>query len=218
MAKIEKGRPLPSHTKLDYDECYAKIVLEGCFPELYDNLIIDDKPDLQSFAKDIGVEVTRAEESKAIEAQNLWFKLPHTDGIKKQKILKRIEECGAKHENGVFTNRPGKDNFDLINKSIERKNQKLQNSGYATCKEYQLFIFSLIYADDFMLQEELAFLQNTHVEKYWKKIYVSVPKSLYCFDLESAACKVVSLDSKKQSKFARQAHAMVEKGEQDDET
>ena len=28
MVKIEKDRPLPRHTKLDYDECYAKIVLE----------------------------------------------------------------------------------------------------------------------------------------------------------------------------------------------
>ena len=36
MAKIEKDRPLPSHTKLDYDECYAKIVLEKFFPDQYE--------------------------------------------------------------------------------------------------------------------------------------------------------------------------------------
>lgn len=31
MAKIEKGHPLPSHTKLKYDECHAKILLEKFF-------------------------------------------------------------------------------------------------------------------------------------------------------------------------------------------
>ena len=31
MLKIEKDKPLPSHTRLDYDECYAKIILEKFF-------------------------------------------------------------------------------------------------------------------------------------------------------------------------------------------
>lgn len=28
MPKIDRDKPLPPHTKLDYYECYAKIVLE----------------------------------------------------------------------------------------------------------------------------------------------------------------------------------------------
>ena len=60
MAKIEKDRPLPSHTKLDYDECYAKIVLEKFFPDQYENLQISDKPDLRDISNNIGIEVTSA--------------------------------------------------------------------------------------------------------------------------------------------------------------
>ena len=55
MAKIEKDRPLPSHTKLDYDECYAKIVLEKFFPDQYENLQISDKPDLRDISNNIGI-------------------------------------------------------------------------------------------------------------------------------------------------------------------
>ena len=51
MAKIEKDRPLSSHTKLNYYECYAKIVLEDVFSEQFCDLIIADKPDLQSSGK-----------------------------------------------------------------------------------------------------------------------------------------------------------------------
>ena len=46
MKKIEKNKPLPCHTRLNYDECYAKIILETFFPELFHNLEIKDKPDL----------------------------------------------------------------------------------------------------------------------------------------------------------------------------
>ena len=77
MKKIEKDRPLPGHTKLDYYECYAKIVLEEFFS--YNNLLLDDKPDLQDIQNSIGIEVTTAEEPKMLEAENLYLKLIYAD-------------------------------------------------------------------------------------------------------------------------------------------
>lgn len=44
--KIEKNKPLPEHTKIDYDECYAYLVLSDYFPDRYRNLGIKDKPDV----------------------------------------------------------------------------------------------------------------------------------------------------------------------------
>ena len=46
------------HTKNRYDECYAKILLEGVFGELYTDLSIKDKPDLFSEKLQLGIEVT----------------------------------------------------------------------------------------------------------------------------------------------------------------
>ena len=59
MVKIYKDKPLPPHTKLDYQECYAKLLLESSFKKFkMDDLIIRDKPDLCNKANDIGIEVT----------------------------------------------------------------------------------------------------------------------------------------------------------------
>ena len=79
MAKIEKDRPLPSHTKLDYDECYAKIVLEKFFPDQYENLQISDKPDLRDISNNIGIEVTSAIPQSEQEAMALACEIPYLE-------------------------------------------------------------------------------------------------------------------------------------------
>lgn len=47
--KIDPHKPLPSHTKLRYEECYAKEFLEFFYPNTYKDLAIRDKPDLLDF-------------------------------------------------------------------------------------------------------------------------------------------------------------------------
>lgn len=42
---------LPKHTKLDYHECYAKIVLEEICTNEFNELEISDKSDIQSIEK-----------------------------------------------------------------------------------------------------------------------------------------------------------------------
>lgn len=217
MPKIEKGRPLPSHTKLDYDECYTKIVLEKFFPDQYENLQILDKPDLQSEDKSIGIEVTIAEERDSIEAERLYLQLSDTESSKRQRKIERIEQCGAKYEHGILLT-SGIDNFDLVNEAVKRKIEKLQSTEYASLKEYHLFVFSSIYADNSMLQDEIAYLQNIQVGKYFKKMYVSVPEELYCFNFEKTTYERFAIDSNVQSQYAIQARQMVEEGEKDDQT
>ena len=61
---IDENKPLSSHTKLNYWECYAKIVLKDLLPDEFCNLTLADKPDLQDADGDVGIEVTRAENPK----------------------------------------------------------------------------------------------------------------------------------------------------------
>ena len=72
MVAIDPGKPLPDHTKLDYDECCAKLTLEELFPERYAQLTLADKPDLQG--QDVGIEVTVANDPKMQEALNKYKK------------------------------------------------------------------------------------------------------------------------------------------------
>lgn len=217
MAKIEKDRPLPSHTKFDYYECYAKIILENTFPKQFDNLKVKDKPDLQSKEKNIGIEVTIAEKQDSLEAEQLYLQLPYTESPKRRRKIERIEQCGAKYEHGILLT-SGIDNFDLVNEAVKRKIEKLQSAEYASLKEYHLFVFSSIYADNSMLQDEIAYLQNVQIGKYFKKMYVSVPEELYCFNFEKTTYERFAIDSNVQFQYAIQARQMVEEGEKDDET
>ncbi len=69
-----------------------------------------------------------------------------------------------------------------------------------------------------MLQDELAFLQNIQVKKYFKNIYVSGSGELYFFNFEKITYERFAIDSNVQSQYAIQARQMVEEGEKDDKT
>lgn len=90
MPKIDRDKPLPPHTKLDYYECYAKIVLEDLFPVFISELLLKDKPDLQDIRSQVGIEVTIAEISETIEAQRLYSTLV---SAKKVAYVMHICEC-----------------------------------------------------------------------------------------------------------------------------
>lgn len=83
--KIDKNKPLPEHTKLDYDECCALLVLKELFPDRYNTLEISDKPDLQGV--NVGVEVTIADDKNHQEALKNWVKAYHCDDEKKAETL-----------------------------------------------------------------------------------------------------------------------------------
>lgn len=74
MKVIKEDKPLSEHTKLDYYECYAKIVLEEMFPDQFFDLVSHDKPDLQNEKLIIGIEVTSSINPKQKEAESLYVK------------------------------------------------------------------------------------------------------------------------------------------------
>lgn len=61
-----------SVSKLRWEECCAKLILERVFPERFGTLTISDKPDLQNLTLDVGIEVTTAE-SKAEKEMDKMF-------------------------------------------------------------------------------------------------------------------------------------------------
>lgn len=212
MDKIDKNKPLPQHTELDYHECYAKTILEDLFPDRFVNLKLCDKPDLRDTQNNIGIEVTIAEDSKTMNSERKYSWLPYVDEYKKEESIKNIKNCGASYENGILFN-SGKDNFELINQRIKDKVEKINDGLYATLAEYQLFVFSSIYVDDMMLNKELNYLLEHKIVEYFKKIYILVPEALFYFDLAEGIYKVLEINFDKQCKQAQTARQMVEKGE-----
>lgn len=212
---IDKNKPLPPHTRLDYWECYAKIVLEELFPEKFCNLHLADKPDLQDHSGCVGIEVTRAENPKQLEAESIYSNLPYKDENQRAYDIKRIEKTGAKVHEFFMMGIKGTDSFERINAAIDTKCKIMSKGGYKVLEEYHLFVFSSIYAVDYMLQEELEYLIAEDVGKFYRVIYVLVSGGMYCFDLMTKEYKVFDIDSNMQYKQATKARQMVEEGEED---
>lgn len=82
--KIDPHKPLLSHTKLRYGECYAKEFLEFLYPNQYKDLAIRDKPDLYDSINDVGIEVVEAENERKKEAVKLWYTMLYVSENKKQ--------------------------------------------------------------------------------------------------------------------------------------
>lgn len=212
---IDKRRPLPPHTKLNYWECYAKIVLEELFPEKFCDLRLADKPDLQDRNGYVGIEVTRAENPKQLEAESIYSNLPYKDENQRACDIKRIEKTGAKVHDGFMMGIKGTDSFERINAAISAKCETISKGGYKVFEEAHLFVFSSIYAVDYMLQGELEYLIAEDIGKFFRVIYVLVPGGMCCFDLMAKEYKVFDIDFNMQHKQATKARQMVEEGEED---
>lgn len=143
--------PLPKHTKVDYYESYAKIVLEEFYPKEFIDLRIVDKPDLQSKDGTHGIEVTIAIDSNQMKADNIYSDISYGRIRNKDNSIKEIEKCGCKLEDGILRGKVGTDSFDLILKAFEDKLDKLKGNQYKYFKSTYLFVFSNIYADKKMI-------------------------------------------------------------------
>ena len=74
-----------------FDEYFAKVVLERCFPKRFTDLQISDKPDLRC-CNTIGIEVTNCMPKEAAEAFNLWHRVAKQGEQTPQRILERLEQ------------------------------------------------------------------------------------------------------------------------------
>jgi len=144
LKRIDKNKPLPKHTKIDYHECYAKIILEKMFPETFCDLVILDKPDLQNNQLNIGVEITSSGNYKQREAQALYEKWHEQDTKGKEKIEKQIKKCGAKLNKGILEGISDNDNFERIYKVLENKMKKF-NLMITNFLRNNIYLFSQRY-------------------------------------------------------------------------
>lgn len=197
-----ENKPLPEHTKLDYYECLAKIVLEALFPNDFIDLKIKDKPDLQNVEKEIGIEVTRAINPKQEQNEKLCSKIIHGQIRDKEKAIKKINSSykpsrmiingkeireSDRYNNGILIGIPENDNFDRIVKAFKDKIHKLNEGEYSPFLFNYLFIHSEIFAIQEMINNVIVDM-NKFQEKYEKKFYkvfVYVPSELYVLNLEN---------------------------------
>ncbi len=180
-----------------FDEYFAKVVLEKCFPEKFSDLQIADKPDLRS-GSEIGIEVTNCMPKEAVEALNLWHRAAKRGEQTPQRILERLEqlkdtvhregdeliwEQGSYVENDI-DNSPIKEFINAVASKVERLNSA--NANYAEMKSYELFVNSTIDISTFnQIYSILArVLELNNKPKKFDDIYlITINQKLFTFDI-----------------------------------
>ena len=127
--KINKDEPLPRHTEYDWEECYAKVVLENLLKEEFYDLNIIDKPDLQNEELNVGIECTVSINIESMEAEYLYSELTYGKSKNPDKCKERIKKLGGNiTEYSMFESRTV--SLNSILGAVRTKLKKLNGNGY----------------------------------------------------------------------------------------
>lgn len=88
---IIHNMPLPSNTKYNWSEYFAKLMLERVINSELNNLAIVDKPDLQNENISVGIEVTTAVDKKDMELERLYTEMEYG-------LIRNIEGAAKKNQ------------------------------------------------------------------------------------------------------------------------
>lgn len=179
-----------------FNEYFAKIILENCFPNKFQNIEVSDKPDLRYNENEIGIEVAYCMPKDVAEAFNCIDRyekaedIPETTLKKSKKAGVTIDEQGVLWNQGSYADNmaiektPIRYFLVMVRQKVERLNSK--TADYAEMKSYELFISSPITMPDWFKRETFQTLKNiNNREKQYDTIYLllSEPK-LLVFDLK----------------------------------
>ena len=182
-----------------FDEYFAKVVLEYCFPERYQNLQVLDRPDLQG--GDIGVEVTNCTPGDVREGfvrcrrVQECGELASNCDLERIKQLKAVQitECGLVWNQGTYTENiessPLQTFIDAVANKVEKLNSP--NANYAELKSYDLFVNSALDIADSsrvwkILSQMLSRIVhiNTRARKFDFVYLTTINQSLAVFDMK----------------------------------
>ena len=183
--------------KRKFDTCfferYAQICLETLLGRRYEDLINEDRPDLQMPDHSLGIEVTRAMEPRKDVANDLLkemagFDVPEEDREDMDTIIKSGYGYGL--QDGRYIGHIEYDYWALaqpLRRIIESKVGKVGSGFYGDFKEYGLYIFC---KDDLTEEEVILTMEYTselqrHLDIRYSTMYLSLIDRLYVCDLSN---------------------------------
>lgn len=180
--------------KKHFNEYFAKVILESCFPQKLDVLEVSDKPDLRHLRSDTGIEVTYSMPKKEAEAVNVWYRIHKGESKNIERDIERLSQLGMEYDSQSFVWNQGcydenikegpiKEFFDAVNQKVERLNSK--TAGYANMAHYELFVNSTILIPDEQIMAVIRMLQEINSrDKKFETIYlITIEQKLYIFDM-----------------------------------
>ncbi len=180
-----------------FDEYFAKVILEKCFPKKFNHLQIVDKPDLRS-GNEVGIEVTNCMPKEAVEAFNLWHRAAKQGKQTSPRIFERLEQLKdivhlegnsliweeGSYRDDDIDNSPIKEFVNAVANKVERLNSA--NAHYAEMGSYELFVNSFIDISTFkQMYALLARIKtlNNKTKKFENIYLITSNQKLLVFDM-----------------------------------
>ncbi len=180
-----------------FDTCfferYAQISLETILGPEYQDLINEDRPDLQMPDKSLGIEVTRAMEPRKDVANELLIEMAGLEvGDEDRQEVNEIIRTGYGYglQEGRYVGHIEYEYWRLaqpLRRIIESKIGKVGAGFYGDFKEYGLYIF----CKDNLTEEEVGLTMEyasdlqRNLDIRYSKMYLSLIDRLYVCDLGS---------------------------------
>lgn len=181
-----------------YDTCfferYAMNALRTLLGSKFDDLVNQDRPDLQSAdGKRLGIEVTRAMDGGKAAAQQMLKDLAGITTVRGQEEpdIKEILENG--YGFGISTGRyVGGLELDYwqmalpMKEVIASKVRKVSSGFYGEFDEYGLFVFSKESLDEWLVRKTLAYVLDIQKDSdiRYARLYLHCAERLYACNLE----------------------------------
>ena len=161
-----------------FNEYFAKVILENCFPNKFQNIEVSDKPDLRYNGNKIGIEVAYcmpkdvAEAFNCIKRYELAADIPETTLKKSKRAGITIDEQGILWDQGSYADNmaiektPIRYFLDMVRQKVERLNSK--TADYTEMESYELFINSSLIIPNWFKEKTYESLKsiNNGVKKY----------------------------------------------------
>lgn len=184
----------------NYFEYLAKLALEATMPDTYQNIQLQDKPDLLT-GKNEGIEVTRLFFKNAGKSAGFFNKIKEKDISELDpKSVERFENLG----NMLMCNKGTVAAYvseavwvypELLQRAYREKLLKLQH--YKPCVSNSLFVFSSFdYYEDRDIKEFAIWAEQESLQyiRRFSTVYVFEYTALYICDVKSACAKTITLD------------------------
>ena len=181
--------------KRKFDTCfferYAQLSLESLLGRKYEDLVNEDRPDLQMPDLSLGIEVTRAMEPRKDVANDMLkemagFELEGDDKEEMDQIIKSGYGYGL--QDGKYIGHLEYDYWRLahpLKRIIESKVGKVASGFYGDFKEYGLYIFckDQLSEEEVILTMEYTSDLQRHLDIKYSTMYLSLIDRLYVCDL-----------------------------------
>jgi hypothetical protein len=181
--------------KRKFDTCfferYAQLSLESLLGRKYENLVNEDRPDLQMPDLSLGIEVTRAMEPRKDVANDMLkemagFELEGDDKEEMDQIIKSGYGYGL--QDGKYIGHLEYDYWRLaqpLKRIIESKVGKVASGFYGDFKEYGLYIFckDQLSEEEVILTMEYTSDLQRNLDIRYSTMYLSLIDRLYVCSL-----------------------------------